>query len=57
MFDAKTLKQVCDGTAEWSEKVKGGAGGAQEPRRFSTVSDLEIKPLYTPDDTKDLDFA
>lgn len=32
MFDAKTLKQVCDGTAEWSEKVKGGAGGAQEPR-------------------------
>jgi methylmalonyl-CoA mutase N-terminal domain/subunit len=57
MFDEKTLKQVCDGTVEWSEKVKGAAGGAPEDRRFSTVSDLEIKPLYTPDDIKGLDFA
>jgi len=57
MFDEKTLKQVCDGTAEWSEKVKGAAGGAQGGKRFSTVSDLEIRPLYTPDDIKGLDFA
>ena len=57
MYDDKTLKQVNNGTAEWSEKVKGAVGGARETRRFSTVSDLEIKPVYTPEDTKDLDFA
>ncbi len=56
MFDEKTLKQVRDGMVEWREKVKGDPGSAEEGKRFSTVSDLEINPVYTPQDIKDLDY-
>ncbi len=56
MFDEKTLKQVHEGMIGWWEKVKGSVASAQEMKRFSTVSDLEIKPLYTPDDIKQLDY-
>ncbi len=56
MFDEKTLKQVHDGMVEWWEKVKESVGSARDTRRFSTVSDLEINPLYTPADVKDLDY-
>ncbi len=57
MFDEKTLREVHDGMEEWGKKVKTGEGGAQEETRYSTVSDLEIRPLYTPDDVKGLDYA
>ena len=56
MFDEKTLKQVHDGMGAWWDKAKRAVGSAQETKRFSTVSDLEIKPIYTPDDVKDLDY-
>lgn len=56
MFDEKTLKQVHDGMVEWWDKVKGAVGSARETKRFSTVSDLEINPLYTPADVIDLDY-
>ena len=41
---------------KWVEQVEQAAGNAQEERRFSTVSDLEIKRIYTPEDIKDLDY-
>jgi len=56
MFDEKALKQVHDGMVEWWDKARRAVAGAQETKRFSTVSDIEIKPLYTPDDVKDLDY-
>ena len=56
MFDEKALKQVHDGMVEWWDKARRAVAGAQETKRFSTVSDLEIKPIYTPDDVKDLDY-
>ncbi len=56
MFDEETLKQVHKGMVGWWEKVKGSVADAREMKRFSTVSDLEIKPIYTPDDIKHLDY-
>jgi methylmalonyl-CoA mutase, N-terminal domain len=56
MFDETTLKQVHDGMVEWWDKVKDAAADAWRAKRFSTVSDLEIKPLYTPEDINALDY-
>ncbi len=36
---------------EWLEQVY--KQGKERPMRFSTVSDIELEPLYTPDDVKD----
>ena len=56
MFTDKTLNQARQGMGEWSEKVKKSTNDPQQERRFSTVSDLDIKPLYAPEDVKILDF-
>ena len=45
MFDERTLKQVREGMVEWWGRVQQATGDAQEERRFSTVSDLEIKRI------------
>jgi len=56
MFNDKTLNQVRQGLKKWLEEVKK-AGNRGLSQRFSTVSDLDIRPLYTPEDIKDLDFG
>jgi len=56
MFDDRTLKQVREGMAKWVEQVEKAASEVQEERRFSTVSDLEVKSLYTPEDIKNLNY-
>lgn len=56
MFTSKTLNQVRLGMESWLEEVKKVTNGFSKARRFSTVSDLAIKPIYTPEDMKDLDF-
>lgn len=38
------------------EEVKKSASNSRRSKRFSTVSNLDIKPIYTPADIKDLDF-
>jgi len=58
MFTEKTSREVEEGRKRWEkevEKAKRQKGGRE--KRFSTVSDLEIKPIYTPEDIKDLDFS
>ena len=57
MIDEKTLKQVHDGMVEWWDKVREAAADAWQAKRFSTVSDLEIKPIYTPEDIAGLDYG
>ena len=42
---------------EWWGKVKAAVDNGRGMRRFSTVSDMEVKPLYTPEDIRDLDYA
>ena len=58
MFTEKTLQQVQEGRQKWEKEVqKARKQKADRKARFSTVSDLEIKAVYTPEDVKDLDFA
>jgi len=58
MFTDKTLREVQEGREKWQKELaKAPKARAKKTRRFSTVSDLEIKDVYTPEDIKDLDFA
>ena len=57
MLSNKTPNEACQGMKNWIEEVKGLAPGFPERRRFSTISDLEIDPIYTPENIKDSDFA
>ena len=58
MFSEKTLREVEAGKKRWEKELeKGKRQKAEKGRRFSTVSDLEIKAVYTPDDIKDLDYS
>ncbi len=56
MFTDKTLNQARRGMKKWLEDVKKSSNDLEEGRRFSTVSDLDIKRIYTPEDIKDLDY-
>ncbi|MDO8579066.1 MAG: methylmalonyl-CoA mutase family protein [Dehalococcoidales bacterium] len=56
MFTDKTGDQAREGKKKWLADIKK-ATSAAPARKFSTVSDLEIKPIYTPEDVKDLDFG
>jgi methylmalonyl-CoA mutase N-terminal domain/subunit len=57
-FFKETLKQSSDLTRKWEDEVRRSAGTAIEQKaRWSTVSDLEIKPLYTPEDIAQTDFS
>jgi methylmalonyl-CoA mutase N-terminal domain/subunit len=58
MFTEKTLHEVEEGKKRWEKELeKARRQKAEKGKRFSTVSDLEIKAIYTPEDIKDLDFA
>jgi methylmalonyl-CoA mutase, N-terminal domain len=58
MFTEKTLREAEQGRKEWEKEARRAARQqAEKGTRFSTVSDLEIKPIYTPEDIKDLDFS
>jgi len=58
MFTEKTLQEAQEGRKRWEKEAgKGGRQKTERKKRFSTVSDLEIKEIYTPEDIKDLDFA
>ncbi len=58
MYFAKELLEKCSSLRKkWEDEVKKIiAKRAERKERFSTVSDKEIKRLYTPEDIKDLDF-
>ena len=58
MFTDKTLQEVGEGKKRWEKELeKAGKQKAKKGRRFSTVSDLELKAIYTREDIKDLDFS
>ncbi len=56
MFTDKTINQVRQGMERWLGEVNKIKGNLQWKNRLSTVSDLTIKPVYTPEDIKDLGF-
>jgi methylmalonyl-CoA mutase N-terminal domain/subunit len=58
MFKEDKLKKVEKEKKKWIEDVsKILCETPERLSRFTTVSDLEIKGLYTPDDTKDIDYS
>ena len=56
MFDDKTINQVRKGMEKWLKRVKEVGSDLGQERQFSTISNFDIKPVYTPADIKDLDF-
>jgi len=58
MFTDKTLQEAREGRKKWENEAEQARKQRTERKsRFATVSDLEIKAIYTPEDVKDLDFA
>ncbi len=57
VFTRKTLSMVRHSMGRWLEEVKKAANGANNTKKFTTVSSLPIDPIYTPENIKDLDFA
>jgi len=57
MFTRKTLEAVRQGMRKWLGEVRRLTGNLPEKKRFSTISDLDIDPLYTPENIKNLDYA
>ncbi len=45
------------GLEKWLAEVRKAVSSPAEAKRFSTVSDLPIKPIYTPENIKDGDFT
>ena len=57
-FAKKMLQQSKKLTKKWEEEVQVSLQSTPDQKeRFSTVSDLEIKRLYTPEDIEDTNFA
>ncbi|MBW1887108.1 MAG: methylmalonyl-CoA mutase family protein [Deltaproteobacteria bacterium] len=56
-YDQHVLKDVKKGKEQWDRDLKKTFSKKPERlERFSTVSDREIEPIYTPEDVKDQDF-
>jgi methylmalonyl-CoA mutase N-terminal domain/subunit len=58
MFKENQLKKVEEGKKKWAEDLSKILSETPERLpRFSTVSDLEIKGLFTPEDIRDIDYT
>ena len=57
-FSDETQKKSRELTEKWQNDVRETlTSNPDQKERFATVSDLDIKRLYTPEDLKDMDFA
>jgi methylmalonyl-CoA mutase N-terminal domain/subunit len=57
-FEKDTIHQSTELTRKWEDEVRRSTQKAADQKsRWSTVSDLEIKRLYTPEDIQGMDFA
>ncbi|MGB9628310.1 MAG: acyl-CoA mutase large subunit family protein [Thermodesulfobacteriota bacterium] len=58
MFKEDQLKKIGEGKRKWTEDLSKILSGTPERLpRFTTISDLEIKGLYTPEDIEGLDYS
>ena len=57
MFSDRTLNQARRGMEKWLEEVKKASDDLQQKERFSTISNLDIEPIYTPENIRDMDFS
>ena len=56
MFSDKTLREARQGKQKWLKEVKKTTDDSVA-KRFSTISNLPMDAIYTPEDIKDCDFA
>jgi len=57
-FSIETLNQSAELTRKWEDEVRRAVMAPPDQKaRWSTVSDLEIKHLYTPEDIREMDYA
>jgi methylmalonyl-CoA mutase N-terminal domain/subunit len=57
-FAKRVFEQSKELKQKWEDEVRKAVSTFPDQKaRWSTVSDLEIKRLYTPEDVKDMDFA
>ena len=57
-FSDETQKASRQLTEQWQKNVQNTLKTKPDwKNRFSTVSDLDIKRLYTPEDLQNMDFA
>ena len=57
-YNQKILNEIEKNQKKWQEKIdKAFSSQPERIESFSTVSDLEINRIYTPEDVKDQDFA
>jgi methylmalonyl-CoA mutase N-terminal domain/subunit len=56
MFSDKTLLEARQGKQKWLKEVKKTTDDSVA-KRFSTISNLPMDAIYTPEDIKDCDFA
>jgi len=56
MFDKQTLADARRGLKEWEAQVIKIAPDLAAKKRLSTISDLLVNPIYTPEDLRDLEF-
>ncbi len=57
-FSDETQKTSQKLTEKWQDEVqKARKSNPDQKKQFSTISDLDIKRLYTPEDLKDMHFA
>jgi methylmalonyl-CoA mutase, N-terminal domain len=57
MFAQDQMEKVGQGRAAWEKDLQPQPSGSPARKgRFSTVSDLPIKPIYAPDDIQDMDY-
>ena len=54
MFDDKTLNQVRQGMKKWSEETQKVSNDLRQAKRFSTISNLDVEPAYTPESIKEI---
>ncbi|MBU2535568.1 MAG: methylmalonyl-CoA mutase family protein [Chloroflexi bacterium] len=56
MFDEKTLTDARQGMKKWEAEVIKSAPDLAAKKRLSTISDLLVNPIYTPEDIRNLGF-
>ena len=57
MFKEDQIDKAQKGKKNWQKELSSQLSGMPErKKRFSTVSDLEIKEIYTPEDISEMDF-
>ncbi|MBI4764633.1 MAG: methylmalonyl-CoA mutase family protein [Deltaproteobacteria bacterium] len=58
MFKEDQIEKAKKGKRDWQRELSSQLSAMPEgKKRFSTVSDLEIKEIYTPEDISGMDFA